>query len=73
MALAAVEVVDEVDVDLTASEDVKAAAMTLVDADLTVVADVEAVTMTVVDVVTASQAQSLSALRPDLTKTPLSA
>ena len=45
----------------------------MVAADLTAVADMEAVAMTVVDVVTASQAQPLSALRPDLTKTPLTA
>ena len=53
MALATVDVVDVVDVDLTAA------------------VDMEAVAMTVVDVVTASQAQSLSALIPSLTKTLL--
>ena len=41
--------------------------------DLTAAADVEAVAMTVVDVVTASQAQPLSSLRPALTKTLLTA
>ena len=55
VALAAVDVMDMVDVDFTAA------------------ADMEAVAMTVVDVVNASQAQPLSALRPDLTKTPLTA
>ena len=55
VALAVVDVMDVVDVDLTAA------------------ADVEAVAMTVVDVVTASQAQPLSALRPALNKTPLTA
>ena len=55
VALAVVDVVDVVDVYLTAA------------------ADVEAVAMTVVDVVTASQAQPLSALRPALTKTLLTA
>ena len=55
VALAAVDVMDVVDVDLTAA------------------ADVEAVEMTVVDVVTVSQAQPLSALRPALTKMPLTA
>ena len=49
------------------------AAVDMVDVYLTAAADVEAVAMTVVDVVTASQAQPLSALRPDLTKTPLTA
>ena len=45
----------------------------MVDVDLTAAADMEAVTMTVVEVVTASQAQPLSALRPALTKTLLTA
>ena len=45
----------------------------VVDVDLTAAADVEDVAMTVVDVVTASQAQSLSDLRNDLTKTLLTA
>ena len=55
MALAAVDVVDMVDMDLTAA------------------ADVEAVVMTVVYMVTVSQAQPLSALRPALNKTLLTA
>ena len=55
VALAAVDVVDVVDVDLTAA------------------ADVEAVAMTVVDMMTVSLSQPLSALRPDLTKTLLTA
>ena len=58
MALSAVDVVDVVNV---------------VDVHLTASADVEAVAMTVLDVVTASQAQPLSALRTSLTKTPLTA
>ena len=45
----------------------------VVDMNFTAAADVKAVSMTVVDVVTASQAQPLSALRPALTKTPLTA
>ena len=53
VALAAVDVVDVVDVDLTTT------------------ADVEAVEITIVYVVTTSQAQPLSSLRPALTKTLL--
>ena len=49
-------------VDVMAAADVT----DMVDADLTAVADVEAVAMTVVDVVTAYQAQPLSALGPSL-------
>ena len=45
----------------------------VVDVNLTAVADVEDVAMTLVDVVTASQAQPLSALGNALTKTPLTA
>ena len=55
VALAALDVVDMVDMDLKAA------------------ADVEAVAMNVVDVVTASQAQPPSALRPALTKMLLTA
>ena len=61
VALAAADVMAAVDVT------------DVVDAYLTAVADVEAVAMTVVDVVNASQAQPLSALRPALTKTLLTA
>ena len=49
------------------------AAVDVVDMDLTAAADMEAIEMTVVDVVTASQAQPLSALRAALTKTLLTA
>ena len=58
-----------------AAVDVMAAVTMLgmVDMDLTAAADVESVAMTVVDVVNAYQSQPLSALRPDLTQTPLTA
>ena len=49
------------------------AAVDVVDVYLTVDAEVEYVAMTVVDVVTASQDQPLSSLRPALTKTLLTA
>ena len=50
------------------------AAVDVVDVDLTAAADVEAVAeMTVADMVTASQSQPLSDLRPALTKTLLTA
>ena len=47
--------------------------MDVVEVDLTAVTDEEVMAMTVVDVVTASQAQPLSALGPALTKTLLTA
>ena len=52
---------------------VELAAVDMMDVDLTAAAAVEDVTVTVVDVVTASQAQPLSALRPALTKMLLTA
>ena len=53
--------------------DVALAVVDVVDVDLTAAADMEAVAMNVVDVVNASQSQPLSALRPALTKTLLTA
>ena len=52
---------------------VELAVVDMMDMDLTAAADVEDVTVTVVDMVTASQAQPLSALRLALKKTPLTA
>ena len=70
VAMAAVNTMAEEDVaDVMAAADVT----DVVAADLTAVADTEAAETTVVDVVTASQDQPLSSLRPALTKTLLTA
>ena len=52
---------------------VELAAVDMMDVDLTAATDVEDMTVTVVDMVTTSQAQPHSSLRPALKKTPLTA